>query len=253
MTRMSPGVWERIPPEAQVIFLQMAETIQRLERRVEELERRLKQSPQNSSLSPSSQHPHAKPAPRPKPSGRKPGGQPGHKKHERALVPPERVDDTIVLKPDACRRCGTRLRGSDPEPLRHQVWDLPEIQPIITEYQRHRLRCACGTTTCAPLPADVPTGQSGPRLVALVTLLMAHFRQSKRRVSLFCESVLNTPCSPGLIVKLQHIGAQALAPCYHELAAALPQAGAVNLDETAPSASAPNRPVDSCPSHFAIS
>ena len=61
---------------------------------------------------------------------------------------------------------------------------------------------------------------------------MAHFRQSKRRVSLFCESVLSVSCSPGLVVKLQNIGAQALAPCYHQLAAALPQSEAVNLDET---------------------
>ncbi|MEW6332602.1 MAG: IS66 family transposase [Pseudomonadota bacterium] len=231
---MSPELWERIPPEAQVIFLEMAQTIKRLEARVAELERRAGMTPQNSSLPPSSQHPHARPAPKPNSSGqgRKPGGQPGHTKHERALVSPERVHKTVILKPDACRRCGTRLRGSDPDPLRHQVWELPEIQPTITEYQRHRLTCACGTTTCASLPRDVPTGQSGPRLVALVTLLMAHFRQSKRRVSLFCESVLNTPCSPGLVVKLQHIGAQAVAPCYDELAAALPQAEAVNLDET---------------------
>ena len=124
------------------------------------------------------------------------------------------------------------MQYNDPDPLRHQVWELPEIQPIITEYQRQRLTCACGTTTCAALPPDVPTGQSGPRLVTLVTLLMAHFRQSKRRVSLFCESVLNIPCSPGLVVKLQNIGAQALSPCYDELAAVLPQSEAVNLDET---------------------
>jgi transposase len=229
---MSPELWNRIPPEAQVIFLEMAETIKRLERRVDELERRLGMTPQNSSLPPSSQHPHAKPAPKPKPSGKKTGGQPGHKKYQRALVPPERVDHTEVLKPDRCRRCGQRLRGSDPDPLRHQVWELPVIRPIITEYQRHRLMCACGTSTCAELPPDVPTGQSGPRLVALVTLLMAHFRQSKRRVSLFCESVLNIPCSPGLVVKLQDIGAQAVAPCYNELAVALPQSEAVNVDET---------------------
>jgi hypothetical protein len=63
MTRMSPELWQRIPPEAQVIFLEMAETIKRLETRVEELERRLGQTPQNSSLPPSSRHPHAKPAP----------------------------------------------------------------------------------------------------------------------------------------------------------------------------------------------
>ena len=223
----------QIPPElAAEMTPAVRAFVESLLDRIDTLETRLGKTPQNSSLPPSSQHPHAKPAPRKAKSKRKPGGQPGHKKHQRALVPPERVNETVILKPDHCRRCGERLRGSDPDPLRHQVWELPEIRPIITEYQRQRLTCACGTITCAALPPDVPTGQSGPRLVALVTLLMAHFRQSKRRVSLFCESVLNTPCSPGLVVKLQNIGAQALSPCYDELAAALPQSEAVNLDET---------------------
>ena len=59
----------------------------------------------------------------------------------------------------------------DPEPLRHQVWELPEIKPQVTEYQRHRLVCpCCGETTCAELPAGVPVGQAGPRLVAFVGL-----------------------------------------------------------------------------------
>jgi transposase len=230
---MSPELWNRIPPEAQVIFLEMAETIKRLERRVEELERRLGMTPQNSSLPPSSQHPHVKPAPAKPKSKRKPGGQPGHQKFERALVPPERVDETMTLKPQTCRRCGERLKGNDPDPLRHQVWELPEIQPVITEYQRHRLTCACcGATTCAELPPGVPEGQTGPRLAAFIALLMAYFRQSRRRVGLFCETVLNTPCSPGLAVKLQDQATQALAPCYDELAQALPEESAANLDET---------------------
>lgn len=233
MTRMSPELWERIPPEAQAIILEMAETIQRLERRVEELERRLGMTPKNSSLPPSSQHPHAKPAPKPKPSGKKPGGQPGHEKFERSLVPPDQVDERVVLKPHACRRCGERLKGADPEPLRHQVWELPEIKPVITEYQRHRLVCGgCGTTTTGELPPGVPAGQTGPRLAAFVALLMAYFRQSKRRVGLFCETVLSTPCSAGLAIKLQNQAAAALEPCSHELAEALPEASAAHLDET---------------------
>jgi transposase len=230
---MSPELWERIPLEAQAIFLEMTATIQRLERRVEELERRVGMNAHNSSLSPSSQHPHAKPAPRPKPSGRKRGGQPGHKKHQRALVPPARVDETVVLRPDRCRRCGQPLCGDDPQPLRHQVWELPEIQPIITEYQRHRRTCGgCGVSTCAKLPRGVPEHQSGPRLVAFVALLMAHFRQSKRRVSLFCESVLNIPCSPGLVVKLQHQATAALRASVEPLAAALPTQPRLNIDES---------------------
>lgn len=207
--------------------------IEQYEKRIAELERRLGQNPSNSSLPPSSVHPHAKPKPKRKKSPRKPGGQLGHPKHERAIVPAERVDETVVLKPNACRRCGGRLTGTDPEPLRHQVWELPQIEPIITEYQRHRLTCeCCGTSTCGELPPGVPTGQSGPRLVALTNLLMGGFRQSKRRAALFLETVFHVPCSEGWIVKMQNLGQRALRPCYDDVAAAVQQAEAVNLDET---------------------
>ncbi len=234
MTPMSPALWKRLPPEAQVIFLEMAETIKRLERRVEELERRLEMTPHNSSLPPSSEHPHAKPLkPKRKPSGRKYGGQQGHQKHQRTLVPPEQVTETITLKPSPCRRCGQTLQGNDPEPLRHQVFELPEIKPIITEYQRHRLTCpCCNVRTTAALPAGVPQGQTGPRLVSFTALLMAYFRQSKRRTALFLESLCNIPCSAALTVKLQNTTTKALRQCYEQMRQALPRSDAVAMDET---------------------
>jgi transposase len=34
-------------------------------------------------------------------------------------------------------------------------------KPNVTEYQRHRLTCRCGTITCGALPAGVPTSQAG--------------------------------------------------------------------------------------------
>jgi transposase len=171
-----------------------------------------RKTPRNSSLPPSSEHPHAKP-PLPKPkSKRKRGGQPGHEKHQRALIPSEDCQTVVPCKPECCRRCGKKLGGSDPEPLRHQVWEIPDIQPQVTEYQLHRLECSCGTTTCGALPPGVPTGQAGPRLIALTALLMGCFRQSKRRVALFLEQVLNQPCSPGWVVKLQNLATAALQP-----------------------------------------
>jgi len=234
MTPMSPELWKRIPPEAQVIFLEMAETIKRLERRVEELERRLGMNPQNSSLPPSSEHPHAQqPKPKRKSSSRKRGGQQGHKKHQRTLVPPEQVTETITLRPPHCRRCRGKLRGIDPQPLRHQVFELPEIKPIITEYQQHRLTCpCCGISTTASLPVGVPQGQTGPRLAAFTVLLMAYFRQSKRRTALFLEALCQIPCRAALTVKLQNIATEALRPCYEPMRAALPRSDAVAMDET---------------------
>ena len=216
----------RQPPEAQAI-------IRILLAKIAELEARLKQTPRNSSLPPSTQHPHAKPAAPRNKSGRKRGGQPGHAKHERALIPAEECQQVVPLKPPACRRCGESLTGSDPQPLRHQVWDLPEIKPLVTEYQRHRLTCpCCGETTCAPLPAGVPHGQAGPRLIALTALLMGCFKQSKRRVALFLEQVLQQPCSPGWVIKLQDQATAALTRPYEELAAQLPTEPVLGIDES---------------------
>src|SRR5271167_623509 len=100
--------------------------------KIAELEARLNKSPQNSSRPPSSQHPHAKPiADRPR-SKRKRGGQPGHPKAGRALLPSEQCTAVVPLKPSECRRCGRGLSGDDRAPWRHQVWDVPEIKPVVT-------------------------------------------------------------------------------------------------------------------------
>ena len=217
----------RQPPEAQAIIRLLLD-------RLAELEARLGKSPQNSSLPPSTQHPHAKPK-RPQREGkkRKRGGQKGHQKHQRELIPSEQCDEIIPLQPDACRRCGKPLRGIDPEPIRHQVWELPEIKPIVTEYQQHRLACrCCGITTCASLPASVPNGQSGPRLVAFTGLLMGHFRQSKRRASLFLEDLLKMPCCASLTVKMQNQVAAAIQAPYEQLKEELGKQEQLFMDES---------------------
>lgn len=164
---------------------------------------------------------------------KKRGGQPGHAKHVRPLIPAADCDEVHVLKPEACRRCGAKLAGSDPHPLRHQVFELPEIKLHVAEYQLHRLACpCCGRQTCAALPAGVPTGQSGPRLIAFTALLMGLFRQSKRRVALFCETLLSHPISPGLVVRLQQQASDAVADACEELVQQVPQQHAVCADET---------------------
>lgn len=201
--------------------------------RIERLEGGRK-TPQNSSLPPSSQHPHARPPMGKRKSKKKRGGQPGHAKRERPLIPSDQCDDVQRLKPTECRRCGAELSGSDPEPLRHQVWELPEIKPIVTEYQRHRLACPhCGEATCAELPLGVPQGQSGPHLMAFTAMLMAYYRQSKRRTAEFLSTLLGQPCCPALTVKIQNQVTESLRPSYEEAAAELPSQEHLNIDETA--------------------
>jgi len=225
---------QAIPPELDAEMTPAVRSfVLTLLERIRELEAKLGVTPQNSSLPPSTQHPHAKPASGKRKSKRKRGGQPGHAKHERPLIPTEECDDVQQLKPTACRRCGEKLSGDDPEPLRHQVLELPEIKAHVTEYQLHRLGCpTCGETTCAPLPPGVPQGQAGPRLIAFTAMLMAMYRQSKRRTAKFLSELLGQPFSASWTVKLQNQATDAVRPAYEELAAKLPTEAEVNADET---------------------
>ena len=76
--------------------------IEQLEARLRELEALLARYSGNSSKPPSSDPPGAPPPARPKRTGRKRGGQPGHEKHSRELLPPERVTRTA----DRCCQAG---------------------------------------------------------------------------------------------------------------------------------------------------
>ena len=233
---VSPEVVTALAPEILALLEWQARQIRVLSARVAELEAQLEtlsgKNPTNSSKPPSSTHPHAKPVSAKLKSQRSRGGQPGHAKHERALIPTEQCQKVVPCIPPQCRRCGKALHGIDPEPIRHQVWELPEIQPAVTEYQRHRLVCSCGCSTCGALPAGVPNGQAGPRLTAFAGLLMACFRQSKRRAARFLSIILKQPASAGWMVLLQNRAAAAVKPAYDELAEHLPEQAAMNIDES---------------------
>jgi len=169
-------LWDSLSPEARALILtlqaeaaELRAKVRALQQQVHDLQERLNQNSTNSSRPPSTDLSTVKRRP-PRPvSGRKPGGQPGHERRQRPLLPP---DHTKVLKPTQCRRCGQALAGHDPQPLRHQVLELPPLRPEVTEYQLHRLRCpGCGLSTCASLPAGVPTGGQGPRLKPVLALM----------------------------------------------------------------------------------
>lgn len=237
---LSEDLIARQPPEAQRIIrdllahiASLTERLGQVQAALEQLQQRPGANPQNSSVPPSSVHPHARPAPKRPKGRRKPGGQHGHPRHTRPLIPTEQCDQVVPLLPAACRRCGRALSGADPEPLRHQVYELPEIKPLVIEYQRHRLGCpCCRETTCAALPEGVSCAQAGPRLVAFTATLMAHYRQSKRRTASFLGTVFGIPACPGWVIKLQHLAAAALATPYQELARALPSQPVLGLDES---------------------
>lgn len=230
-------LWGEVPPDSQaaiaVAFQAMQQQINDLEVRLHDLEARLKLNSTNSSQPPSSDPIGLKRRPPTPPSGRKRGGQPGHQKAQRTLVPPEKVRQTTDCKPAACRRCHQPLQGDDLTPLIHQVAELPRIEPIVDEYRLHRLTCPhCGETTCGLLPPGVPTGSFGPYLQAVLAMLAGAYRLSKRQIPQLVGDVFGLSISTGMIPKLEQRSATTLEAPYNELAVSVHQAEAVNIDET---------------------
>src|SRR6266699_2817972 len=129
-----------------------------LKARLAELERRLELNSSNSGKPPSSdglKKPARVTSVRER-SGKKPGGQKGHKGETlRQVTDPDAVVDHY---PPACSMCGA---GLDPETSvghsARQVFDLPEPAPlVVTEHRAHDCQCAaCGAKTRALFPDGV--------------------------------------------------------------------------------------------------
>src|SRR4051794_11178190 len=166
---LPPEIWAATPSAAQALIVA-------LQVRVRDLEARLGQTSANSSRPPSSDPPQTPARPKAPPSGRKRGGQPGHRGTCRALLPVEQVDEIVAVVPECCRHCQQpypesvgRSRG---RVWRHQVVELLPLAVRVTEYQM-AVRCcpACGKRTRAALPVGVPRRPFGARLIAVIALL----------------------------------------------------------------------------------
>ena len=230
-------LWNSASPELQAAILALVQIHQQrvaeLESRVNDLEARLKLNSTNSSKPPSSDPIGLKRKPPAPPSGRKRGGQPGHRKAHRALVPPEKIHETFDCKPTTCRRCAHELQGDDPIPLIHQVAELPKIEPIVDEYRLHRLTCPdCGATTCGVLPPGVPRGGFGPYLQAVLALFAGAYRLSKRQVQQLASDLYALSISTGMVSKLERRSSEVLEAPYNGLAVSVHRAEDVNIDET---------------------
>src|SRR5215470_560923 len=115
------SLWNTVPPGAQTALIAVFESLRcriaELEQRVADLEVRLQLNSTNSSKPPSSDPIGLKRKPPAPPTGRKSGGQPGHVRAQRPLVPPEKLRSSTECRPATGRRCAHPLTGDDPEPL----------------------------------------------------------------------------------------------------------------------------------------
>jgi transposase len=209
--------------------------VERLERKIAGLEALLGRDSSNSNRPPSSDLPSQR-AERPArpPSGKKPGGQPGHQACQRALLPDEQVTRREHRAPRRCRRCAASLADAEEiAPLRHQVVEIPRIAPDVTEYVLGRRRCAiCQTVTAARFPQGTPRGMCGPRLMGLIALLTGAYHLSRRTTATLLGDVLGVKLSLGTVSNVESHVSDALAPAHAEALARVRQAKVKNLDAT---------------------
>jgi transposase len=216
---------------------QRDEKIADLQRRVAELEARLATNATNSGIPPSANPPDAPKLPPKTPTGKKPGGQPGHTAHLKRRLPRGRVNQVITFVPDRCQRCREPLSPNpgpeDPEPTWHQVAELPEMAAHVTEYQGHFRTClCCGEVNHAPVPQDLKAQSVGPRLAATLAYLAGSHHVSKRGLEEITEDVFDVPVALGTITNLEAQISAALAPAHAEALEAVRAAAAKNVDET---------------------
>jgi transposase len=238
-----PKDWAKTPQSVRLALLSLLDIVQaqttqigELQTLVRELQARVTQTSGNSSKPPSSDPPSAPPSPPRPPRVRKPGAQAGHDGRQRPLVPPDQVDKAIELQPDTCPTCQCELSPDLPdlEPIRRsQVWELPPIQPIITEYRQHTVCCpTCRHLVTAALPSDAPPGAFGPRLTALIGLLRGRYHLSLDAAQEFLTDICNVPISSGSIVSSCERLSDVLAPIDASIQAAIQTQAHLNVDET---------------------
>ena len=200
---------------------------------VQELAARVGQHRQNSHRPPSSDARPVPPRGQRTATGKRPGGQPGHRGHTLAM---DAAPDAVVAHhPHACGHCGADLAAVAPRSVeRRQVVDLPPLALLVTEHRAATVCCPhCQQTSSAPFPADVQPGvQYGPRVLGLGLYLRHDQLLPYLRIQETLTDLFGAGPGVGTVHTAGLRAARALLPVEVALKAALAAAEVLHADET---------------------
>lgn len=199
----------------------------------DEIARLKNQNSSNSSKPPSSDIINPQPRAN-KRKKRKRGGQSGHRRCQRQLLPPEQVDETILHELPADEVQHRRLIPLDEyEPALQQI-DLPKKMIHVTEHHVRLYETPTGRIVRARLPGKVrKAGLFAPPLQAMVGYFKARCHMSYSTLRDCLAEVFGLPVSPGYLTKVCTKSlSTALQPAYAEVATTIRNAAVVGTDET---------------------
>jgi transposase len=203
--------------------------------RVQELEGRLAKDSHNSSKPPASDGLKRKTKSLRAKSGKKPGGQLGHRGETLHLV--ATPDEVVEHRPAMCAACQTPLTVDASVVLyeRRQVHELPPVVRLqVSEHRALHVRCpACEQVSSGSFPADISSrAQYGPRVRALAVYLVEQQHVPLGRVQQLLFDLLGLRLARGTLVGWVQQAARVLAPVERQIKAALSQAPVLHHDET---------------------
>ncbi len=224
---------ERIA-ELEAIVAQQCEQIEQLGAYIRDLEARLAKDSHNSSKPPSSDGLKRKPKSLRQKSGKKAGGQLGHRGETLRLV--AQPDQVVEHRPAHCPQCQTPLAQA---PVVHyerrQVQDLPPaVRLQVREHQALHVRCpTCAHVSVGAFPAEAPSrAQYGVRVRALAVSLVEHQHLPLGRVQQLLADLVGMRLARGTLVSWIQQAARVLEPVEHQIKAALLRAPVLHHDET---------------------
>ena len=202
--------------------------------RLSALERRLGLDSSTSSKPPSSDGLRKKPASRSlrSKSGRKSGGQKGHKGHTLEQI--AHPDEVIHHDVSECPNCQKSLESIAPTRIfKRQVFDIPEPCIQVTEHRVGVKVCSCGEKVRGAFPKDIRAPvQYGPRLQALAPYLMHQQLIPEDRLSVLFKDVFGLDITSASLIKMGKSLGQKLTPWMENLKTCLQGAPVQHLDET---------------------
>jgi hypothetical protein len=210
-----------------------SEEVGKLNVQIAELKAQINANSRNSSKPPSTDglsKPNAKSL-REK-TGRKPGGQKGHKGH--GLKIEREPDEVVRVEPIACPGCGYDLHGINSVGIDVKyVYDV-QIEMKLTRYEIYQTQCpACGKTVAGKEPEGCNgTLNYGNTIRALAVVLTQYACVGIDKTRKILRDLLGVPISGGTIKNIMRQLAGKSGESIHEIKANLHLSPTLNVDET---------------------
>ncbi len=245
-------IWNTLHPTARALLLWQQECIEKqqarieelanlveiipaLQQRVKQLEEQLAKNSRNSSKPPSSDGFKKKPKPRSlrKKSGRKPGGQKGHKGSTLKMV--DKPDYTVPHQVHGCKNCGRSLRDKDADRIeRRQVFDIPQPRLEVTEHQGEVKECPdCGYVNKAEFPEHVKAPvQYGQRIKGFAVYLKEYQLLPYQRITELLRDLFTCNMSEGTLKNITTACSGLIASAMEHVKQLIISSKVAHFDET---------------------